>query len=1289
MQGCLDWPSGQELIGWVWEPGDPQKRLTVEVTLDGVLLRRREASDFRPDLPDAGIGDGRHAFSIELPDETFDGAPHTIAVTAEGEHLSGSPLRYQSSYAGSLQAWTSGGREVRGTLTDRARPHATASLTAELWSGSRRLVSTRVQANGTFVMALPQSLTLPPRVALRVRGCATPLVVAEVERQGHAGEVLGEARELLTGSRVAGKPQRDLAEKLIPILSSIPADEVRLRVVGGTSATLQPGVINHNVPVDLLIVDGSGDNEAFEQTLKSVQNSRARQAYEVQRVPDRHTGFGLHGDRDCVVLAAGTTVTPDWLDRLRHTAYAQALTASASPLVSQVPAVPPSVRGSVEAIAEPSPVCTYYRRDAINEGMSRELGWRNLATAEVWVSNPGVDKDITQSTRVYAAAVRPATEVVTLRCDAAGTVWIGSHGYHLPGDREALLEALRGVKRLRFTTAVNVPPELFALGIEYEIRVEDYSWICPRTNLVDETGRYCGEPALAACERCLARLGAREDWGNLQAASVAALREQSAQVFARASAVAYPSSDTAVRMQQYFNVQGEVAAVSAVPALVRKSGTVAVAGDAAILDECRYDAFKRGLPLVFGGKDDAAVLLYANPAPDTSVVASSLPIVTFDIGATGDFVRRTGFGTVLPLTANAAQINDALVDWMALRPAQTDDLVDIVMPVYSGVAETRTAIASVLASSTRWPYELVVVFDNPADAEMRAMLAEFDGRITVLENDRNLGFVASANRGMALHPGRDVLLLNSDIVAPGSDWLNRIRRAAYAQERVGTVTPFSNNATICSYPRFCRNNELPEGWSVTAMDAHCRETLSGVAQELPTTVGFCMYIRAACLAETGLFDVAVFGQGYGEENDFCMRAAARGWKHVLAADVFVQHVGGVSFGAASAGRAAAAYEKLKRLHPAYGPTVEQFLAEDPVLPLRRKLDLVRLKPRADVYCLASNALPGGTERHVQELAVAAREQGQHVIVLRYSDSEHVEIEGFDNQRYRLPEDTATLRVALRELGVTQMHVHQTVDAPTALFDLGLPYDITVHDYAWICPQIKLIDRTGRYCGEPAVHVCEACYATLGPHEDWPNVTKRMVHVAELRAASKQHLERAQTVWFPSEDAAQRMSRYASMANPKVRLHDECAPMPRRWRKQSGEVARVVFIGGLTRAKGFDVLYGCALDAQKRGLPVEFVVAGACADARQLKELGVRVLGPYQEAEIRGILQDLKPHLAFFPGQWPETFSYTLSIAFAAGIWPVAYDLGAIAERVKQYGYGRLMPVDTPFAQVNDILWSEA
>jgi GT2 family glycosyltransferase len=59
--------------------------------------------------------------------------------------------------------------------------------------------------------------------------------------------------------------------------------------------------------------------------------------------------------------------------------------------------------------------------------------------------------------------------------------------------------------------------------------------------------------------------------------------------------------------------------------------------------------------------------------------------------------------------------------------------------------------------------------------------------------------------------------------------------------------------------------------------------------EVPTGHGFCLYMRAQCLAETGPLREDLFAQGYGEENDFCMRARHLGWRHVAVPSVFVAH----------------------------------------------------------------------------------------------------------------------------------------------------------------------------------------------------------------------------------------------------------------------------------------------------------------------------------------------------------------------------------------------------------------
>ena len=268
--------------------------------------------------------------------------------------------------------------------------------------------------------------------------------------------------------------------------------------------------------------------------------------------------------------------------------------------------------------------------------------------------------------------------------------------------------------------------------------------------------------------------------------------------------------------------------------------------------------------------------------------------------------------------------------------------VDIVIPVYRGEAETRACLQSVLAARLRTPHEVVVIDDASPEPGITSWLRTpaFEGRITLIAHAANRGFVATANEGMALHPKRDVVLLNSDTeVADG--WLDRLVVHAGADANVGTVTPFSNNATICSYPQTLVANALPAGETTSSLDQAFAKANAGGSAEIPTAVGFCMYITRRCIDCIGTFDEARYGAGYGEEVDFCMRASRAGFRHLVAADVFVRHVGEVSFGGSGAERRAKAQATIDELYPEFQPRVRDFIARDPLAPLRRRVDLAR------------------------------------------------------------------------------------------------------------------------------------------------------------------------------------------------------------------------------------------------------------------------------------------------------------------------------------------------------------
>jgi GT2 family glycosyltransferase len=285
-------------------------------------------------------------------------------------------------------------------------------------------------------------------------------------------------------------------------------------------------------------------------------------------------------------------------------------------------------------------------------------------------------------------------------------------------------------------------------------------------------------------------------------------------------------------------------------------------------------------------------------------------------------------------------------------------VIDVIIPVYGGVEQTRRCIESVLSQKQAAPHEVVLIDDASPEPEIASYLDALarQGRISLHRNESNLGFVRSVNLGMALHGDRDVVLLNSDTEV-ANDWLDRLRAAACGAPHIATATPFSNNATICSYPFEGWSGGVPGTLGLARVDRLFATANAGRTLDLPTAIGFCMYIRRECLDQLGLFDAQRFGRGYGEENDFCMRALKSGWRHVLAADVFLYHEGSVSFSEERFELIKAATAALLAVHPEYTSRVHEFIKADPAAELRAAVDNARVAfgPEEARHVLAEHA----------------------------------------------------------------------------------------------------------------------------------------------------------------------------------------------------------------------------------------------------------------------------------------------------------------------------------------------
>jgi GT2 family glycosyltransferase len=263
-----------------------------------------------------------------------------------------------------------------------------------------------------------------------------------------------------------------------------------------------------------------------------------------------------------------------------------------------------------------------------------------------------------------------------------------------------------------------------------------------------------------------------------------------------------------------------------------------------------------------------------------------------------------------------------------------DYLPSVIIPVHNAPEALDLCLASVEATVPAGT-EVIVIDDASTDAGVTRVLRCWQKTIgpswQFRTQQQNLGFVGTVNRGMEM-TRRDVILLNSDTeVTVG--WLQGLQRCLVSDPLIATATPWTNNGEITSIPRFCEVNSPPQNPEAVAKVIAC----TGTAQypELPTAVGFCMAVTRHALGTLGLFDEETFGLGYGEENDFSMRAQQAGLRNVLCDDVYVVHLGGSSFLPLGLKPDESSMQRLLSRHPGYMQQVEQFISADP-LALRRE-----------------------------------------------------------------------------------------------------------------------------------------------------------------------------------------------------------------------------------------------------------------------------------------------------------------------------------------------------------------
>lgn len=624
--------------------------------------------------------------------------------------------------------------------------------------------------------------------------------------------------------------------------------------------------------------------------------------------------------------------------------------------------------------------------------------------------------------------------------------------------------------------------------------------------------------------------------------------------------------------------------------------------------------------------------------------------------------------------------------------------IDIIVPVYNGFEYLESLFKSII-SSTTLSYRVLICDDKSSDERVLPFLKDIVSKnknMELFENEENLGFIKTVNK-LVEKTQNHFVILNTDTEVP-SFWLERLMYPIFSMENIASTTPFTNAGTICSFPEYLKDNEILDGMGVDDLDSHFKTVnFKETYIEIPTGVGFCMGINKNLVNEIGFFD-EIFGKGYAEENDWCQRAIQKGYKNIHVTNLFVYHKHGGSF--TSEVKKTLLEKNLKLLntkHQDYNIQVRKTVEENKLEDLRNLLFYKIKSFNTHTTLIFTHDLGGGTKFYTEQEIHRRLIEKENILLIKYNSKEKtyfIEIYNKNKKTSLYSYDENEVFDFLNLFNIDEIFVNslvsyngidKTIDKIINLHKIKKSKIILpIHDFFPICPDFNLLGENSLYCNIPKdSSICHKCLSSKKEPvkkiysrvdiKTWREQWQQLLNITdEIRCFSQSSKKIVKTVYPEFADLI------------IVKPHNIDGKYKNIYNPDLNSKPRVIgILGGIGTAKGSLVVKNMVEHIDKNKLDIKIVVIGNIN--QHINSPSFTFTGSYKSEELIKLVQEHNITEFFIPSVWPETFSYVTDEIMQLGYPLTVFDLGAPAERVKDYQYGNIIKVgeDVDFLYQDD------
>ena len=613
----------------------------------------------------------------------------------------------------------------------------------------------------------------------------------------------------------------------------------------------------------------------------------------------------------------------------------------------------------------------------------------------------------------------------------------------------------------------------------------------------------------------------------------------------------------------------------------------------------------------------------------------------------------------------------------------------IVIPVYNGYKFLENLFKSIIENTTL-PYKIIVGNDKSPDERVLPFLKNIMEKnpevdIKLIDNEENLGFLKTVNKLLKFVESH-VVILNTDTEVP-KYWLERLMYPIFRNEnKIASTTPFTNSGTICSFPKYLEDNEIYDNLELKKIDEVFKNVdVEKTMIEVPTGVGFCMGMNYNVLKKIGGFD-EVYGMGYCEENDWCQRAIKKGYKNLHITNLFIYHKHGASFLSEDKKRDIQEHYKiLLNKFPNYDLDIQKTIRENKLYKLREILEiLIHFKNNESNILMIDHNLGGGATFYRKQKINEFLKDNKSIILLTYNRNEKKYKMEFlfnnDRKEFFVNEYSFIIKF-LKNLQIEKIFFNSIVSYEN-IFEIlddflklkkekNCLMEFPVHDFFCISPDYNLLGESGRYEGVPL---------DFEKYEEILKKSKRefklfcpITDIKLWRENWNKFLQNCENILCFSHSSEEIVEKvYPNIKSHFIYIpHDISGTFKNIYKKETGKKEKVIgILGNINLAKGRQVIHDLVHYIEKNNYSVKIVLIGNI-DVDLKSEKFVKT-GSYKKEDIPKLVKEYKIDEFLIPSVWPETFSYTTDEIMQLGYPLTVFDIGAPAERVKNYEKGRVI-----------------